>query len=75
METLGFGIKQYRRRNGMVWIGRGIPRQDAHWIGTLLGRLSHRQLVDAFRAGNYSVGEIDQFVKVLEQRIAQLKAL
>ena len=75
LETLGFGIKQYLRRNGMVWIGRGIPRQDARWIGTLLGRLSHQQFVDAFRAGNYPPMEIDQFVKVLEQRIARLKAL
>ncbi|MBW8746180.1 MAG: hypothetical protein JF584_01270 [Acidobacteria bacterium] len=75
LETLGFGIKQYLRRNNMVWIGRGVPRKDAHWVGALLGQLSHRQLVDAFRAGNYPPEDIDQFVRVLEQRIAELKAL
>jgi hypothetical protein len=75
LETLGIGIKQYLRRNGMVWIGRKIPREDARWIGGLLAQLSHRQLVDAFRAGDYPPQEIEQFVKVVEQRIAQLNDL
>jgi hypothetical protein len=75
LETLGFGIKQYLRRNGMLWIGRKIPREDARWIGGFLGKLSHQQLVDAFRAGNYPPQEIEQFVKVIEQRIRQLNEL
>ncbi|HWB33515.1 MAG TPA: hypothetical protein VG714_10095 [Acidobacteriaceae bacterium] len=75
LETLGFGIKQYLRRNSMLWIGRKIPREDARWIGGLLGQLTHRQLVDAFRAGDYPPEQIDQFVTVVEARIHQLNAL
>ncbi|HWG18568.1 MAG TPA: hypothetical protein VN678_11935 [Acidobacteriaceae bacterium] len=75
LETLGFGIKQYIRRENMLWIGRHIPRQDARWIGSLLGQLSHRQIEDAFRAGGYSPDEVDGFTRVIEGRIRQLNAL
>ena len=74
-ETLGLGIKQFLRRQGMLWIGRGIPRSDAKWIGGLLAQLSHKQLVDAFRAGNYPPDEVDQFVSVVEARIKALNDL
>jgi hypothetical protein len=74
-ETLGFGIKQFLRRQGMLWIGRNIPIQDARWIGGLLGQLSHQQLVDAFRAANYPPDQIDQFVTTVESRIKALNDL
>ena len=61
-------------RSGMDWIGNNIPRQDAHWVGVLLGQLSHQQLVDAFRAGNFPATEIEIYVKVVERRILDLKA-
>ena len=57
------------------WIGQDIPREDARWIGSLLGQLSHQQLADAFRAGNFPPESIEQYVSVLEDRIAKLKAL
>ena len=75
LETLGFGIKQFIRRQNMLWIGRHIPRQDARWIGSLLAQLSHRQIEDAFRAGGYSPDEIEGFTRVVEIRIHQLNAL
>ena len=65
----------YMKRKGYDWIGQNIPREDARWIGTMLGELSHQQLVVAFRAGNFPPESIDQYVAVLEGRIAQLKAL
>jgi hypothetical protein len=74
-ETAGAGAKQYAMRSGMDWIGNNIPRKDAHWIGVLLGQLSHQQLVDAFRAGNFPPTEIEIYVKVLERRILDLKGL
>jgi hypothetical protein len=44
-------------------------------MGSLLGQLSHDQIVDAFRAAHFSPREIDTYVKIVEERIAELKAL
>ena len=74
-ETLGFAMKQFLRRQSMLWIGRRIPVQDAKWIGGLLGQLSHQQLVDAFRAGDYPPEQVKQFVQVVESRIKALNDL
>ena len=57
------------------WIGRDIPRADARWIGGLLARLTPKQIEDAFRAAGYSPEEVAGFSKIVEQRIAELKAL
>jgi hypothetical protein len=65
----------YFKRLGYDWIGDDIPRTDARWIGSLLGQLTHRQLIDAFRAGRFTPEETDEYVSILEDRIAQLKAL
>jgi len=74
-ETAGTGAKQYAMRSGMDWIGNNVPRKDAQWIGALLGQLSHQQLVDAFRAGNFPPKDIEIYVKVIERRILDLKGL
>lgn len=75
LKTGGAMAKDYFTRRGFDWIGDNIPREDARWVGNMLGQLSHQQLVDAFRAGNFPPESIDQYVTVLESRIAQLKAL
>lgn len=75
IESAGLAAPVYFRRLGYDWIGDGIPRHDARWIGSLLGQLSHRQLVDAFRAGRFTPQETKEYVSILEDRIAQLKAL
>jgi len=75
IKSAGIMAADYSRRKGFDWIGNNIPREDARWIGSMLGQLSHQQLVDAFRAGNFPPESIDQYVTVLESRIAQLKAL
>jgi hypothetical protein len=74
-ETGGLLAFMYLRQDRYEWIGRDIPRADAHWIGSLLGQLSHQQLVDVFRAGNFTTEETNEYVATLEQRIAQLKNL
>ncbi len=63
------------RRSAITWIGHGIPVADARWIGGLLGQLTHKQLEDAFRSGNFPEGEREQFVKIVEGRIAELNSL
>lgn len=63
------------RRSAIDWIGHDIPLADARWIGGLLGQLSHQQLEDAFRAGNFPQEDREAFVKIVEGRIAELKTL
>jgi hypothetical protein len=74
-ESVGFGAIPYVERAKLDWIGKNIPRSDARWIGSLLAQLTHKQLVDAFRAGNFPPDVIDMYVALLESRIAELKAL
>ena len=57
------------------WIGREIPRSDAKWMGDQLGRLSPRQIRDAFRAAGYSPAETEGFAKIVEARIGALQEL
>jgi hypothetical protein len=66
---------EYFQRIHLESLGRNIPRQDAWWIGQLLGCLSPKQIRDAFRAGGYSPAEVEQFAQVTEGRIAQLTRL
>jgi hypothetical protein len=54
---------------------KGIKVEHARWMGELLGRLSDKQLADAFRASDYPADEIQIFVKALRARIDQLKNL
>lgn len=72
-------------KDGMVVINHGrargrsilhdIPVADALWMGELLGRLSNKQLSDAFRAGGFEQGEIKIFVAALRERINELRGL
>ncbi|MCI0486306.1 MAG: hypothetical protein L0229_06870 [Blastocatellia bacterium] len=54
---------------------RGVKVEHARWMGNLLGRLSNKQLSDAFRAGGFTEAEIEIYVRELRDRIDQLKAL
>jgi hypothetical protein len=53
-------------------VGRNIPREDAKWIGGILGRLSPGQIRDAFRAAGFTPDEIEGFARIVESRIAKL---
>ncbi len=66
---------QYLYRRPRQWITRDIPRQDAKWMGDVLGGLSPKQIRDAFQAAGYSVVEADLFARVVERRIAALREL
>jgi hypothetical protein len=75
MESGGLLAPLYFKDRGYDWIGDDIPRADARWIGSLLDQLSHQQLIDAFRAAQFTPEETKEYVSILEDRIAQLKAL
>jgi hypothetical protein len=53
----------------------GVSVENARWMGDLLGRLSDKQLADAFRAGGFTDAEIITYVKATRGRINQLKNL
>jgi len=63
------------RRLGLLWLGHHIPRQDARWMGDVLGRLSGQQIRDAFRAAGYSPSEVEDLSRTVLRRINELKAL
>jgi hypothetical protein len=67
--------KEYFSRIRLEWIGRNVPRADVKWMGSLLSRLSSKQIHDAFRAAGYSQQEVDEFSDILESRITQLRNL
>jgi hypothetical protein len=67
--------REYISRVHLEWIGKHIPRADARWLGEVLGRLSAKQIHDAFRAAGYSPEEIDGFSRVVQSRIAELNEL
>jgi hypothetical protein len=67
--------RQYIVRLRLRWIGRNIRRSDAKWMGSMLARLSPKQVRDAFRAAGYSDAEVEGFAQVFETRIAALNDL
>lgn len=75
LESGGLAAPLFFRRQRYLWIGRNIPREDARWIGNLLGELTHEQLVDAFRAGHFTDHETELYVGELQRRIAELRDL
>lgn len=54
---------------------KNISVADAKWIGSLLGRLSERQIGDAFRAANYSANEVRMLTDAVRKRIGELQRL
>ncbi|WP_419804006.1 hypothetical protein [Terriglobus sp.] len=73
--SVGTNVGYYTKRKALEWIGRDIPVQDARWMGSILSQLSHQQLFDAFRAGNFPIEAINDYVSVVEDRIQELKSL
>ncbi|MFN2480946.1 MAG: hypothetical protein ABR554_05705, partial [Pyrinomonadaceae bacterium] len=51
---------------------KDVRVEDARWIGSLLARLSDRQLEDVFRAANYSPAEVRALTDTVRRRIDQL---
>jgi hypothetical protein len=53
----------------------GVKVEHARWMGNLLGRLSEKQLTDAFRASGFTDSEVAIYVSEIRKRIAQLQNL
>ena len=70
-----FKLPMFIHRVDLRWIGRHISRDDARWMGQVLGQLSPEQIRDAFRAAGYSASEVNEFANVVQGRIAELNSL
>jgi hypothetical protein len=66
-------VFHYEGKNGKVL--EDISVEHARWMGELLGRLSDKQLSDAFRAGGFTDAEVGTYVRAMRSRINQLKNL
>jgi hypothetical protein len=73
--AMGFWPLTYFPRVRLDSILRHVPREDAHWMGTVLGRLSQQQVRDAFRAGGWQPDVVDAYANIVEDRVRQLRAL
>ena len=66
---------EYFSRVRIDWIGKHVPRADAHWIGEVLAQLSPNQIRDAFRAAGYTPQVVEGYAAMVESRIAELNRL
>jgi len=66
---------EFKSRVGLEWIGKGIPVEDARWIGSILAKLSLEQIQAAFAAAGYSPQQVVGFSAVVQARIAELNKL
>jgi hypothetical protein len=73
--ALGFWPFTYLPRVKLDNVLRHVPREDARWMGTVLARLSKRQVKDAFRAAHWQPDVVDAYTNIVEDRIRQLCAL
>jgi hypothetical protein len=46
--------------------------EEARWVGSLLSRLSDRQIADAFRAANYTPAEVQTLARAVRARVSEL---
>ena len=53
-------------------IMKDVTVNDAEWLGSWLAQLSDRQLADAFRAANYTPGQINLLVSTVRIRANEL---
>ncbi len=61
----------YKGKNRSLF--RGISVKDARWLSALLGRLSDKQISDAFRAANYSPAEVAMYLTAVKNKMQELK--
>lgn len=68
-------VSFHSQRSGPRRIFKGVTVSHAQWIGNLLGRLSDKQLKDAFRAGGFNDAEVELYARTLRAHIEELQNL
>jgi hypothetical protein len=72
--TDGYVRFGYRGRHQELVRGTIRPR-DVVWAGDLVARLSPEQWREAFRAGGFAPGTADRFIRRLQEKVADARAL
>ena len=70
----GFVRFGYRGRHQEL-VRETIRPRDVVWAGELLGRLSQAQWREAFRAGGFAPAAADRYIRRLQQKVADARAL
>jgi hypothetical protein len=70
-----FDVSNYKSRSRMEKVTQDIPRADARWLGQRLSQLSDEQIRECFQSAGYTSEEVDEYTKVIKERIAALVAL
>jgi len=68
-------VKLHAERTRAKHIFKGVKVEHARWMGGLLGRLSDKQLNDAFRAGGFNDEEVAIYRRTMRQRIQELQSV
>lgn len=69
------GVVEFNYKGKRQDLFNGITVEQARWVGEWLSRLSDQQIMDAFRAANYTPDEIQMFTQSVKARINALVAL
>ncbi len=69
----GFVELSYKGKNRGLF--EDITVENARWLYGLLSKLSDKQISDAFRAANYSPGEVNMYTKAVRSKIRELSNL
>jgi len=65
----------YENRTRMEKVTQHIPHEDARWLGERLSHLSDEQIRDCFRSAGYTADEVEEYARVIKDRIAALNVL
>jgi hypothetical protein len=65
----------YETRTRMEKVTQHIPHEDARWLGERLSHLSDDQIRDCFRSAGYTADEVEEYTRVIKDRIAALNVL
>jgi hypothetical protein len=65
----------YKERSDMEKITKHVPHDDARWLGERLSHLTDEQIRDCFRSAGYTADEVEEYTRVIKDRIAELNAL
>jgi len=68
-------VSNYETRTRMEKVTQHIPREDARWLGERLSHLSGEQIRDCFRSAGYTADEVEEYARIIKDRIAALNAL
>jgi hypothetical protein len=75
IQEIKNGVVDFNYKGKRQDLFKGITVEQARWVGEWLSRLSDQQIMDAFRAANYTPDQIQAFTESVKARINALATL